>query len=475
MTILETFIKLRDDLKLWVTNNLKTKADKDHIHDEIKVCEATPDTLTDIVANAQSNTTIQLTAGTYDLLTLRGKDSYPENLTIVGCDGAVVRGVSITSGVESLVAYDGVDIELFKLSEGFTLKNLTLSDSFSLRNGVVDNLSIVDCHFTSGGINIAPNEFVDIYDSDVSEGASNTHHYEVAGLKIHNVNIKGCTFDDASIRSEETAIFIASAENIEANDNKIIKAAYNGIQINGSSGQPSSGKIRILNNGISNTYSRAIRINNLENAELYVMENNMFSINTGETNSEYIKASNLVNTVMQWSYHDYEGANWCRDKIDRGDYSPGRGCLYVDDGITVTGLESDLNAIESTEYPSCYYRMVDGEKEWLNPPMEDGIEYRTTERFSGKPVYTMSVNGGKMPYNNYKDISFSAQCKTLVETSVFIYDADLEIWNPLPYVNYSSGVPEIWVGYVGLGAVRIQAKSPQAYSEFYFIVKYTKS
>ena len=27
MTILETFIKLRDDLKLWVTNNLKTKAD----------------------------------------------------------------------------------------------------------------------------------------------------------------------------------------------------------------------------------------------------------------------------------------------------------------------------------------------------------------------------------------------------------------------------------------------------------------
>lgn len=27
MTILETLIKLRDDLKLWATNNLKTKAD----------------------------------------------------------------------------------------------------------------------------------------------------------------------------------------------------------------------------------------------------------------------------------------------------------------------------------------------------------------------------------------------------------------------------------------------------------------
>jgi hypothetical protein len=31
MTILETFIQLRDDLKLWVTNNLKTKADIDLI------------------------------------------------------------------------------------------------------------------------------------------------------------------------------------------------------------------------------------------------------------------------------------------------------------------------------------------------------------------------------------------------------------------------------------------------------------
>lgn len=32
MTILETFIKLRDDLKLWVTNNLKTKANISHSH-----------------------------------------------------------------------------------------------------------------------------------------------------------------------------------------------------------------------------------------------------------------------------------------------------------------------------------------------------------------------------------------------------------------------------------------------------------
>ena len=48
-------------------------------------------------------------------------------------------------------------------------------------------------------------------------------------------------------------------------------------------------------------------------------------------------------------------------------------------------------AIESTEYPGCYYRMVDGKTEWINPPMVISKEYRTTERHNGKSVYVKSV------------------------------------------------------------------------------------
>lgn len=36
MTILETFIKLRDDLKLWVTNNLNTKANSSDVEDALE-------------------------------------------------------------------------------------------------------------------------------------------------------------------------------------------------------------------------------------------------------------------------------------------------------------------------------------------------------------------------------------------------------------------------------------------------------
>lgn len=37
--------------------------------------------------------------------------------------------------------------------------------------------------------------------------------------------------------------------------------------------------------------------------------------------------------------------------------------------------------------------------EWVNPPMELGVEYRTTERWSGKAVYTKLINFGAMPNN----------------------------------------------------------------------------
>lgn len=37
------------------------------------------------------------------------------------------------------------------------------------------------------------------------------------------------------------------------------------------------------------------------------------------------------------------------------------------------------------------YRIVNGVKEWVNPPMEPGVEYRTTELWNGKPVYRQLV------------------------------------------------------------------------------------
>lgn len=46
-------------------------------------------------------------------------------------------------------------------------------------------------------------------------------------------------------------------------------------------------------------------------------------------------------------------------------------------------------------YPGCYFRQQpNGEIEWLNPPMDLNFEYRTTERWKGKPVYCKAIEIG---------------------------------------------------------------------------------
>lgn len=64
---------------------------------------------------------------------------------------------------------------------------------------------------------------------------------------------------------------------------------------------------------------------------------------------------------------------------------------------TNTALQKKVDGLESTDYPSCYYRMVDGVVEWFNPPMLLGVEYRTTERFLAKPVYQVAFEISELP------------------------------------------------------------------------------
>lgn len=47
--------------------------------------------------------------------------------------------------------------------------------------------------------------------------------------------------------------------------------------------------------------------------------------------------------------------------------------------------------------------------EWLNPPMQTGVEYRTTERRNGKPVYAKLIDFGLLPNISRKTISHNIQ------------------------------------------------------------------
>ena len=96
-------------------------------------------------------------------------------------------------------------------------------------------------------------------------------------------------------------------------------------------------------------------------------------------------------------------------------------------------------ATESTDYPGCYYRMVDGAQEWINPPMVVGVEYRTTEKFEGKPVYCQLVY-----LTNVVDGGTVAVDVPGVDTVLRFFGSRSGV--PLPFIS-SKDLSSVWTNY----------------------------
>lgn len=92
---------------------------------------------------------------------------------------------------------------------------------------------------------------------------------------------------------------------------------------------------------------------------------------------------------------------------------------------------------ESTEHRGCYYRVVGTETEWFNPPMELDTEYRTTERWQGRVVYTMAVDAGAMPNATVKRVSFTIPSGT-VDRFLNVTGSTSQ-GDALPYVTTTAG------------------------------------
>ena len=117
--------------------------------------------------------------------------------------------------------------------------------------------------------------------------------------------------------------------------------------------------------------------------------------------------------------------------------------VYLERADEPTVVGTPLNAetfnkrmIESDEYPGCYYRMVDGETEWLNPPMAINVEYRTAERSNGFVVYTKYFPCGTLPaigeskmFAHGIDISKVIRCEGTAGTAVLPYIGKLDAFS----------------------------------------------
>lgn len=78
--------------------------------------------------------------------------------------------------------------------------------------------------------------------------------------------------------------------------------------------------------------------------------------------------------------------------------------------IPGTGYSNDTFQYVFSRYPTNnmairqLFEGTWGAWEWVNPPMAENTEYRTTERYKGKPVYALLKNLGAMPNSTTKTI-----------------------------------------------------------------------
>lgn len=72
--------------------------------------------------------------------------------------------------------------------------------------------------------------------------------------------------------------------------------------------------------------------------------------------------------------------------------------------------------------------------EWINPPMQLSVEYRTTERYLGKPVYTKAINFGVIPNNSVKSVSHGI---ANMDVCFMVYGHETFNHRPIPTMNLS--------------------------------------
>lgn len=93
-----------------------------------------------------------------------------------------------------------------------------------------------------------------------------------------------------------------------------------------------------------------------------------------------------------------------------------------------------------------------GAWEYVNPPMALGVEYRTTERYLGKPVYVKAVDCGAVPSNTQKIISMGVsgfitkiRCDAFATNSADVFTIPRKVNDTEVTVTLASSANNIYI------------------------------
>lgn len=120
--------------------------------------------------------------------------------------------------------------------------------------------------------------------------------------------------------------------------------------------------------------------------------------------------------------------------------------------------------------------------EWVNPPMVLGVEYRTTERYKGKPVYTMAVDCKSGPTAGNVTATYIGIGETVAAENVLSVDAFCGGGYTIPpgshYTSvglYVTAKPSVGVNPKNQITVYVRTSENVSDQHIYAVIKYTKT
>ena len=118
--------------------------------------------------------------------------------------------------------------------------------------------------------------------------------------------------------------------------------------------------------------------------------------------------------------------------------------------------------------------------EWVNPPMQLGVEYRTTERYLGKPVYVKLINCGNLPNGTTKEVAHGITNLDFIVGAQAIASNSSSGFNGHTYLPciYNGSLTDRWTDYlagVDTKNIRIFCGGGLAGCLVYVTFKYTKT
>ena len=137
---------------------------------------------------------------------------------------------------------------------------------------------------------------------------------------------------------------------------------------------------------------------------------------------------------------------------------------YAETGLTQTAYTRTGFVLQRTCVDGTW-----GEWEYVNPPMALGVEYRTTERWNGKAVYTKLISFGALPNTATGSVSVGAD-----ELNVISLHGVSSNGNYIYDIATMPGVSEFAYNYWQGTVVIATTADKSGYKNTYITIKYTK-